>query len=159
MMQIYNNPLLLDFLRVCVNLPQDERDQLKALTGYEYDVDGAAIGNYSVPGPKWVAKVNDEAVCIGGFVPQRPGVWRDFMLSTPTVWEHGFQITRICRKAINHMLANGAHRLECVVPALRLAYRPEIEKWYTAIGYKREASLWRFCADGSDAVMFSRVRN
>ena len=160
MIQVYTSPLLLDFIKVCLNMPQDEREQLEAFTGEKYDVDGAAIGNFTVPGPKWVIKADDEVLCIGGFVPQRPGVYRDFMLTTPAAWEkHWFPITRVARKALDSMLLNGAHRLECIVPAARLAYRPEIEKWYSVLNYKKEALLWRYCANGADAVMFSRVRN
>ena len=160
MIQTYTNPLLLDFIKVCINMPQDEREQLESFTGEKYDIDRAALGNYSVAGPKWVIKADDEPICIGGFVPQRPGVYRDFMLTTPAAWEkHWFAVTRIARKAMDSMLlSKTAHRLECVAPASRLAYRPCIEKWYKLLGYTREAPLWRYCADGSDAVIFSRVR-
>ena len=160
MIVTYTNPLLLDFIHVCLNMPQDEREQLEAFTGEKYSVDGAAIGNFTVAGPKWVIKADDEPICIGGFVPQRPGVYRDFMLTTPDAWtRHWFAVTRIARKAMDGMLANGAHRLECVAPMDRLAARPKIEDWYRLIGYTREAPLWRYCANGTDAVMFSRVRH
>ena len=160
MIKIYNNPYLLDFIKVCAQLPQDEREQLESFVGEKYDIDRAAVGNYEVPGPKWVGKVDDEPICIAGFVRQRPGVWRDFMLTTPAVWEkYWFPVTRLVRRGMDAMLSSGeAHRLECIVPANRLAYRPEIERWYSAIGYTREAPLWRYCADGSDAISFSRVR-
>ena len=161
MIQTYTDPLLLDFIKVCINMPEDERKQLEAFTGQPYDIDGAAVGNFTVEGPKWVIKADDEPIVIGGFVPQRPGVWRDFMLTTPGAWEkHWFHVTRICRRAMNAMLVSGqAHRLECICPASRLAARPQIETWYGVIGYTREATLWRYLADGSDAVIFSRVRH
>jgi hypothetical protein len=157
---VYTNPLLLDFIHVCLNMPQDEREQLEAFTGEKYSVDGAAIGNFTVAGPKWVIKADDEPICIGGFVPQRPGVYRDFMLTTPDAWtRHWFTVTRTARKAMDGMLKNGAHRLECITPMDRLALRPKIEDWYRLIGYTREAPLWRYCANGTDAVLFSRVRH
>lgn len=160
MIQVYTDPLLLDFIKVCINMPQDEREQLEAFTGEQYDIDRAAIGNFSVHGPKWVVKKDDEAICVGGFAYQRPGVWRDFMLTTAEAWEHWFPVTRACRRAMDAMFISGqAHRLECVTPAARLAYRPEIERWYKVLGYTREAPLWRYCANGADAVMFSRVRH
>lgn len=161
MIQVYTDPLLLDFIKVCINMPKDEREQLEAFTGEKYDIDRAAIGNFCVQGPKWVVKADDEPICIAGFVQQRPGVWRDFMLTTPAVWEkHWFPVTRLVRRGMDAMFKSGqAHRLECITPANRLAYHPKIEKWYSVLNYKREASLWRYCADGSDAVMFSRVRH
>jgi hypothetical protein len=157
----YTDPLLLDFVKVCIKMPQDEREQLEAFTGEPYDIDRAAIGNYTVPGPKWVIKADEEPICIGGFVPQRPGVFRDFMLTTPAVWdEHWFAVTRIARRVMDAMLdSKTAHRLECICPASRLAKRPEIERWYSVLQYHREGTLFGYCANGSDANMFSRVKH
>jgi len=160
MIVTYTDPLLLDFIKVCINMPQDEREQLEAFTGEKYDIDGAAIGNYSVLGPKWVIKADDVPICIGGFVPQRPGVYRDFMLTTPQAWEkeYWFTVTRTARRAMDSMLiSKTAHRLECVCPSSRLKKRPEVEKWYGLLNYHREGTLWGYCATGADAVMFSRV--
>jgi hypothetical protein len=159
MIKVYTDPWLVDFLKVCAKLPQDEREQLEAFTGQPYSMDGAAIGNFSVPGPKWVIKSDDEPIAIGGFVPRRPGVYRDFMINTPEAFEkHWYAVTRIARRAINAMFISGqAHRLECVVPAARLGSRPKIEDWYNIIGYHREATLSGYCANGADAILFSRV--
>lgn len=160
MIVVYTDPLLLDFIKVCINMPQDEREQLEAFTGEKYDIDRAAIGNYSVAGPKWVIKSDDEPICIGGFVPQRPGVYRDFMLTTAEAWKNWFTVTRIARRAMNSMLlSKTAHRLECVCPAQRLNARPEIEKWYAVLKYNKEATLHGYCATGADAVLFSRVQH
>lgn len=161
MIEVYSNPFLLDFIKVCAKMPQDEREQLEAFTGEKFDIDGAAIGNFTVLGPKWVVKVADEPICVGGFVPQRPGVYRDFMLNTPEAFEqYWFSVTRIARRAMDAMFKSGqAHRLECIAPATRLAARSQIEDWYKVLGYTREAPLWRYCADGSDAVIFSRVKH
>lgn len=160
---LYRDPYLLDFLKLAADLPQDERDQLAKLTGYEYDIDGAAIGNFSVPGPKWVAKLEDGTLLMaGGFVPKRPGVYHDFLLSGKLAWskEYGRRCTRICRDLMTGMLNSGqAHRLETVVPAARLAARPELERWYTLLGYNKEGTHYGYCADGSDAVWFSRVKH
>jgi hypothetical protein len=159
MIQVYTDPLLLDFIKVCINMPQDERDQLEAFTGEKYDIDRAAIGNFTVPGPKWVIKADDEPICIGGFVQTRPGVWRDFMLTTAPAWEkHWFPVTRVCRRAMDAMFTSGqAHRLECITPAQRLSARPKIEEWYRILGYKNENVLHAYCANRYDAVMFARI--
>lgn len=159
MITVYHSPLLLDYIKVCAQLPDDERKQITALTGYEYDIDGAAIGNFTVAGPKWVIKLGDDPLAIGGFVPQRPGVYRDFMLTTPTGWKHGFALTRICRRIMDAMLLTEAHRLETIVPAARLSSRPELERWYKVLGYNKEAPLYGYCADGADAWSFSRVKH
>lgn len=158
MIVTYTDPLLLDFIKVCINMPQDEREQLEAFTGEPYDIDRAAVGNYSVPGPKWVIKADDVPICIGGFVPQRPGVYRDFMLTTPQAWEkeYWFTVTRMARRAMDSMLMSKmAHRLECVSHHSRT----KAFKWYDVLGYNKEATLYGYCANGADAVMFSRVKH
>jgi hypothetical protein len=161
MINLYNNPFLLDFIKVCAQLPQDEREQLEAFTGYPYSVDGAAVGNFTVEGPKWVVKDGDEPICIAGFVPQRPGVYRDFMLNTPIVWEkHWRAVTRMTRRGMDAMFSSGmAHRLECIAPASRIAARPELLRWYSVLGYNQEATLSGYCANGADAIIFSRVNH
>lgn len=171
MILTFNDPLLLDVLKICDRMPDDERAQLEAFTGQKFDVDSAAIGNFTVPGPKWVVKEGTEEefhrgvaqpLMVGGFVQQRPGVWRDFLLSTPEAWDkkHFFQMTRICRKAMDTMLYSGhAHRLECIVPAARVQSRPELVRWYKLLGYNEEGPRYGYCANGADAIGFSRVRH
>lgn len=161
MIEVYNNPLLLDFVKVCINMPADERAQLEAMSGEPYDIDGAAVGNYTAPGPKWVIKADGEPIIIGGFVPRRPGVWQDFLLTTPVAWEkHWFPVTRICRRIMDAMFISGqAHRLECIVPAPRIAERPILEKWYRILGYNKEGLHYGYCANGADAISYSRVKH
>lgn len=161
MIEVFNNPFLGQFIHVCARMPKDERAQIEAMSGAEYDVDGAAIGNFTVPGPKWVITADKSPIVIGGFVPQRPGVWRDFLLTTPDAWEkHWFAVTRICRRAMDAMLySKQAHRLECVVPAARVQSRPELAKWYKILGYNQEGLRYGYCANGADALAFSRVRH
>jgi hypothetical protein len=159
-LQVYTNPLLLDFIKVCIDMPQDEREQLEAFTGQPYDIDAAAVGNFSAPGPKWVIKADDVPIVIGGFVPERPGVYRDFMLTTPTAWgKHWFPVTRICRRIMDAMLMTEAHRLECIAPLPRLTARPAIAKWYGVLNYHQEGILYGYCANGADAAIFSRVKH
>jgi hypothetical protein len=158
MIQVYNDPTLLDFIKVCWQMPQDERDQLEAFTGEPYNIDGAALGNFMAPGPKWVLKVGDDPICIGGYAPQRPGVYRDWMINTPEAFseKNWFGVTRIARRTMDWILHNGAHRVECVCLASREAKN---SRWYKLLGYNREATLYGYCASGADAVMFSRVRH
>jgi hypothetical protein len=156
MIEVFNNPFLLDFISVCLRMPQDERDNFEALTGQKFDVDSIAIGNFTVPGPKWVIKADGEPICVGGFVPQRPGVYRDFMINTPEAFsKYWFPVTRIARRAMDSMLRTGAHRLECISHHSR----EDAFKWYSVLGYNKEATLYGYCANGADAVLFSRVKH
>lgn len=156
MIQVYSNPLLLDFIKVCIKMPQEEREQLEAFTGQAYDIDRAAVGNWEAPGPKWVIKADDEPIIVGGFVPQRPGVFRDFMLTTPEAWEkHWFAVTRISKRIMDAMLMTEAHRLECVTPVSRSRVFP----WYKVLGYNQEGIRHGYCANGADVMAFSRVKH
>lgn len=160
MITIEQNPLLLDYVKVAIAMPEDERAQLEAFTGQPFDIDGCAIGNYEVNGHKWVIRDEDgQPLVVGGFRKERPGVWRDFMLTTPAAWEnHGFQITRIARRIMDAMFISGqAHRIECICPSRRVRERPEVAKWYRCLGYTLEGVLRKYCADEGDAMLFSRV--
>lgn len=170
MIQIFTNPFLTDFIQVAARMPEDERAQVEAMSGYPFDIDGVAVGNYAIPGPKWVAKIADSEeafrvglatpIAVGGFAPMRPGVWRDFLLSTPEAWEHWFPLTRACRRAMDAMFQSGqAHRLECIVPAARVQSRPELVKWYKVLGYNEEGLRYGYCASGADAMAYSRVKH
>lgn len=155
--RVYNNPLLLDFIKVSLKIPKDEIDQLEAFTGETFDVDRAAIGGFTAPGPKWVIKLDDEPIVVGGYVPERPGVWRDFMMTTPEAWsEHWFTVTRVCQRIMRAMFASGqAHRLECI----SLLSRTDAHRWYKSLGMRREAVLEKYCANGADAVSFVRIHH
>lgn len=163
MIQVFSNPLLLDYVKICILMPADERAQIEAFVGQKYDIDSVAVGNFMVPGPKWVIKDgNDNPLAVGGFKQQRPGVWRDYMLTTPEAWErkYWFTVTRTCKRVMDGMFTSKqAHRLECVAPAARLKKRPELEKWYKFLGYCNEGLRHGYCADGSDAVAFARVQH
>jgi hypothetical protein len=162
MIQVFTDPLLLDFVKVCILMPQDEREQLEAFVGQPYDIDAAAVGNYMVQGPKWVIKDGDRPLVVGGFKQQRPGVWRDYMLTTPEAWEkqYWFAVTRTCRRAMDSMFASGqAHRLECIAPAARLEQRPILKSWYKVMGYHEEGVRYGYCASGADAIAFARVQH
>ncbi|MGH9483997.1 MAG: hypothetical protein ACRD1F_02980 [Terriglobales bacterium] len=157
MIEVFNNPWLVDFIMVCNQMPPDEREQLCALTGEEYNHECAAVGNFTVPGPKWVIKADGQPIVVGGFVPQRPGVYRDFLLTTPQAWtHHWFPVTRICRRLMDEMLRlPECHRLECVA----LGTRTKAFDWYRVLGYTREGVLRGYCANGADAVIYSRVEH
>lgn len=170
MIKVLTNPFLADLVIIAAQLPDDQRKQIEAFSGVPYDIDGAAVGNFIVPGPKWVVKVADSEeefaagnahpIAVGGFVPQRPGVWRDFLLATSEAFEgkNWFHMTRECRRIMDAMLRSGtAHRLECIVPARRLDQR--LEKWYGVLGYHFEGIRYGYLADGGDAIAFSRVKH
>lgn len=170
MIRCYTDPTVLDLLKVCAAMPEDERLQLEAFTGEPYNIDQSAVGNFISPGPKWVIKLGQDAaefdaglatpIVAGGFNPIRPGVYRDWLLTSSEAWKHGFRVTLICRRLMDAILRSGAcHRLECIVPAARLQSRPELREWYKVLGYNEEGLHYGYCANGADAISFARVRH
>jgi hypothetical protein len=159
MLQVFSSPIALDAIRVCIDLAPDQREHWSAMTGQSYDIDAAALGAYMQAGPKWVIHANSRPIVFGGFVPKRPGVYQDFLLSTPEAFlpECYFGVTRICRRLMDGMLKGGVHRLECYVPVPRVT--PKLHKWYATLGYNKEALLHGYCASGADAFCYSRVRH
>lgn len=159
--EVFHTPVLLEYIQVVRAAAEDQQEHFTAMTGQEWDVDSVALGAFQTVGPKWSIRIDGTAVAVGGFAQQRPGVYRDWFISTPSAFsaDHFFCITRICRKLMDHTLANGAHRLECVVPWLRVEGSPKLAKWYKVLGYNKEALLYGYCANGADAVCYSRVKH
>ena len=153
--------ILLDAIRVALAATQDQREHFKTMTGTEWDIDGVALGGFQSVGPKWSIHIDGAPVAVGGFAQQRPGVYRDWFIFAPAAFEKANwrAVTRLCRKLMDWVLQNGAHRLECLVPVGRVESRPQLHRWYTILGYNKEALLYGYCANGADAYCYSRVKH
>lgn len=153
--------ILLDAIRVVLAATQDQREHFKTMTGTEWDIDGVALGGFQSVGPKWSIHIDGAPVAVGGFAQQRPGVYRDWFIFAPAAFEKANwrTVTRLCRKLMDWVLQNGAHRLECLVPVGRVESRPQLDKWYRILGYNKEALLYGYCANGRDAYCYSRVKH
>lgn len=151
-------PMVEDLGYLARNMRDDERDQFAAMVGAgTYDARVAARAYVMTAGPSWVLIDRaDRPFAAGGFSEVRPGVWDAWGIGTPEAWVHHWRtITRHCRKAIDDMLAVDAHRVQIVA----LASRTEAHIWYRrGLGMQEEGYLRGYCADGSDAVVFSKVR-
>lgn len=155
-LSIYQDPKLVDFLIVSHQMPEDERTQYEAFTGKKFDPERISSVLHQHVGPAWVITAGGEPVFIAGFDMIRPGVWQDWLLSTPSAWDtHWRGVTRICRRAMDSMLQSGAHRLQCV----SLASRIHAHRWYRPLGLTLEGTLRGYGVNGEDALMFSRTRS
>lgn len=148
-------PTLLDTMIVCNGLPEDEIMQIQAFTGCQYDAEAFACESWSSRGPK-LAIVNEqnEALVVGGFIPQRPGVYRSWFLARGAAWERGAEVTQVTHALVQSCLDSGAHRLE----TLCLASRAKAQRWYTRVGLQKESTLHKFGAGGEDAVLYVATR-
>lgn len=154
--QIYRGPKLVDFMHVCYQLPQDEIEQYEAFSGEKFDPDAVAAVYSLRPGPAWVLTADDKPIVIAGFDRIRPGVWQDWLLSTPVAWEKYWRgVTKYCCRVMDAMLQSEAHRLQCV----SLASRIHAHRWYRPLGLKLEGTLHGYGVNGEDAYMFARLRD
>jgi hypothetical protein len=152
---IYKDPPLIDFLKVCSQLPADERQQYEVFSGDTFNAERLAALYSLRAGPSWVLTVEGEPICIAGFDMIRAGVWQDWMFSTPIAWsKHWRLVTKTSRKVMGAMLQSSAHRLQCV----SLASRVHAHRWYRTLGLELEGTLRGYGVNGEDALMFSRLR-
>lgn len=152
---LHEGALLTEMLLVCSALPADEREQYAAFTGSEYDFEAAAARWFNVPGPKWVIQADGRPIVVAGFIEIRPGVWQDWMFSTPAAWdEHWRSVSKFSRRVMDRMLQEHAHRLQCV----SLASRHAAHRWYRVLGLEYEGTLRGYGVNGEDAMMFARLR-
>lgn len=153
---VYKGPKLIDFLQVLGKLPDDEVDQFEAFTGEKFDVERVASVYSLREGPAWVLTVEGQPIVIAGFDMLRPGVWQDWLFSTPVAWEkHWRLVTKMSRKVMDAMLQSGAHRLQCV----SLASRIHAHRWYRPLGLRLEGTLHGYGVNGEDALIFARLRD
>lgn len=150
--------LIEDLAYLARNMRPDEIAQDLAMTGAaEYDPQQAILKMAAVHGPKFVLLADGVPVVAGGFWQVRPGVWEGWQLGTMAGWEkHWRAITKITRRLNDRMLAEpNVHRLQLYGQA----GRDKTFEWYErSLGYHREATLSRYCANGDDAVLFARTK-
>lgn len=151
-------PILEDWAWLARRMRPDEIAQHVAAWGdSEYDPNVAALRFATLAGPTFCFLGEDGLpVAAGGFLPLRAGVYEAWMVGTLERWEsHGRALSRAVRRITDRMLAQpGVHRLQITA----LASRTQAHEWYErALGYRREAALARYCADGQDAIIFART--
>jgi RimJ/RimL family protein N-acetyltransferase len=156
-MKILHHPTLLDCVRVCHCLPEDEVRQAEAFSGLPFDPEYVAAQAYAQPEPFKFCAVDDEghAIAVGGYVEQRPGVYRSYMLVADGAWERdGRALTLGVKRVMRDMFKAGAHRLE----TFALANRHQAHRWYEVLGMRREGRLHCYGAGGEDAVIYAAVK-
>ena len=153
---LHNGTGLVELLRVCYRLPEDEREQYEAFAGRPYSAEALAAALFAAPGPKWTVLAGETPILVAGFQELRAGVWQDWAVTTPEAWEmHWRSVTKFARRVMDEMLLGPAHRLQCI----SLASRIHAHRWYRPLGLKLEGPLHAYGANQEDALMFYRLRS
>lgn len=151
-------PLAQDFIYLCSRMSEDEQRQWCAVTGEaEFDADRCARQFLSHGPMQWVL-VGADGLPIFAFGGNEamPGVAQTWSVATADAWKtHWRSITKATRRMIDAGLLQEFRRVQTCVHAHRRATHVWCER---GLGMVREGTLRAFNADGSDAVMFSRVR-
>jgi hypothetical protein len=147
-----------DLVLTLCNQNDEEMEQYAKLTGRPFFVDGVVLDILNRPGDKW-ALVDDkrpnDTLVVGGFTPINAGTAASWCYVHKDAWAtYAGPVTVQCRRMVERALQNGAHRVE----TLCLAGRPHVQKWYEKLGLHYEATLHKFGADGTDAVIHAALR-
>lgn len=153
-------PLAQDYVYLAQHMRPDEIAQHCALRGIpvtEFDVDAAARSLANQGAPEFVlVDARGYPIVAGGFDYLRPGVFECWAVGTLEGWrDHWRPITTHCRRLIDGLLRESAHRVQTVA----LASRTGAHEWYErGLRMRREGVLAGFFSDGQDGVMFAKTR-
>lgn len=154
-LNLYKQPKLLDYLKVCIDAVDDIKEQYEAVSGLKYDPERIAAQHAMAPGPAWVLCEGETPIVVAGFHLQRPGVWQEYLFSTHRAWAyHALGTTRYVKRVMDAMMKSEAHRIECI----SLVSRAFTHDWLSVLGFEPEGTLRAYGANGEDAIMFARVR-
>lgn len=143
-----------DIFYVVCNLRADEWEGIYGIVG-AVTIDAYVIRCMMHQGPKWTYRDQDRPWIVGGFVPQRSGVYASWFLATLDAWaEIPREVTDVAIERKQFMLDNGAHRIETVC----LSSNKLAQRWYKAIGFKHEATLEAYCVNGTSAELFVHTK-
>ena len=157
-LSLVEDPGLDHFLQVFIDLPSDEQEQWSKIVGAPYDAGRAATLAYMADGPVWaVVTADGETLVVTGATFIRQGVYRVWYAARSVAWrEYGEYVTDITNGLIQVMFHDfGAHRLEVIC----LPERTRARHWYERhLRLQFEAHMAKFCADGTDAVLYAAIK-
>lgn len=143
-----------DIAYICAHAADDDKREWGTthFGGWSCNTIAATIGVYM----DGVANVFKEAdgtpFCASGFFVGAPGVARAWTIRTDGWKRHLLSCARTSRRVIERLLAApDVNRLEAWCPAWA-------DRWPAALGLEREAVLRRYATDGTDIVIWSRVK-
>lgn len=143
-------------MMLCSKARPDEIVQYEALTGVQWNAPDAAFDYYGRQGEKFMLLDNAGApVCAAGWEPLRPGVAQGWMVGTMDDWRlHWRAITKHSRLVMQHMLANGTHRLQIHC----LKSRTQAANWYVkGLKMQHNGDLPCYGVNGETASLYARV--
>jgi hypothetical protein len=143
-------------LAILSAMPENEKKLFQVVTGEDFNAENMLVALAELPGTHHIVWNGETPVAVGGFIPQRKGVFRTWFIAPDATWATvGREMTELCSEMLKNMLEDGlAHRIETVT----LADREEARAWYERIGLTYESTQRGYGSDGEDTVMYVAVR-
>lgn len=154
-MTVLEKPTLEDLRAICAAASADDVREWGATQFGGWDVERiAAMCGLYLEGVAHVFREADGTpYCASGFHMVSPGVARSWTVRTDAWKRHLRECVRVSRFVMGALLENPAvNRLEAWCPAWAV-------RWPQALGLEQEAVLRRYGSDGSDYVIWSKVRS
>ena len=151
-------PIVQDYAYLAARLRPDEREQFAAFTGMDRYDEHVASRAWVMAGGLAYTLIGRDGLpfALGWFEEIRPGVWETSGIGTPEGWaQHWRAITKESRRRMDALFAAGARRIQITA----LASRMSALEWYErGLKMQREGVLRGYCANGADAVLYSRIK-
>ena len=147
---------LADCIYVCTNMRKEDYLETASLS-FEKTRDEIARGVINQLGESYtVLNKNKEPVLIGGAYYDNPKVATMWLFATKNITKRDWWVgTQFIIGLIDRMFENGmAHRIQ----ALSIGWRHVAHKWLQRFGLSKEAHLKHIAEDGSDVLIFSKVK-
>jgi RimJ/RimL family protein N-acetyltransferase len=146
---------LVDLVYVCRHMDLEQRLQIEDIDGSILDPELLAANLFTQCDDSWVGVESDGTpLFVGGFDYLHGGVYQDWLITRPEAWtRHAVSMTKVCRRMIENLLLDRAHRVQAMV----LAERQKVRDWYRLIGYEHEGTLKRYTRSGKDVVIYART--
>ena len=146
----------LDCAFVCTNMRDTDYSETSALTN-DKTRDAMAKSIMNQGGESYtILNSKKEPVLIGGAYYDNPKVATIWLFATNKITNRDWWVsTQFITGLMDRMLENGmAHRIQ----ALSIGWRHVAHKWLQRFGLNKEAHLKHIAEDGSDVLIFSKVK-
>jgi len=109
------------------------------------------LSTYATPGASWTVWADTEIIFCGGILPLWPGRGYAWSILTERAGLHFIGLHRVVRHYLNE---SSLKRIEATVDADFLAGH----RWIRALGFEFEGVLRAYNPNGSDSVLYARIR-
>ncbi len=154
-MIVLQKPTIDDLRTICANAAPEDRHEwgVTHFGGWDAELVATECSLYLDGAAHVFREADGTPYCASGFYASSPCVARGWTIRTEAWKRHLRECVRVSRFVMDELLKSpGVNRLEAWCPIWA-------QRWPEAIGLEKEGVLRHYGSDGTDFVMWSRVRN